>query len=148
MVDAAAAKGAGRAGVAFIVGDALRLPFSDGAFDAVTVAFGLRNMTDYDAALCEFGRVIRPGGRLVCLEMTSLRRAVLGRPFGWYFGRLVPFVGGIVSGNRDAYRYLPSSVAAFPDADALAAMMGAAGFASAKFRRLGGGAVALHVARK
>jgi demethylmenaquinone methyltransferase / 2-methoxy-6-polyprenyl-1,4-benzoquinol methylase len=159
MLDAAAAKaraatvGNGRAAnasvaPAWVLADALQLPFADGVFDACTVAFGLRNMPDYQAALTEMGRVIRPGGRLVCLELTPLRRPLLGELFGWYFKHIVPLMGGLLSGDRDAYRYLPQSVAAFPDAASLAAMMRDAGFAESRWKMLGAGAVALHVAVK
>jgi demethylmenaquinone methyltransferase/2-methoxy-6-polyprenyl-1,4-benzoquinol methylase len=132
----------------WVLADALRLPFADGAFDACTVAFGLRNMPDYRAALVEMGRVLRPGGRLVCLELTPMRRPVVGGLFGWYFAHVVPVVGGLLSGDGDAYRYLPQSVAAFPDAAALAALMRQAGFAEATWTKLGAGTVALHVAVK
>ncbi|HEX5498259.1 MAG TPA: class I SAM-dependent methyltransferase, partial [Thermomicrobiales bacterium] len=125
-----------------------QLPFPDGVFDACTVAFGLRNMPDYRAALTEMGRVLRPGGRLVCLELTPMRRPVLGGLFAWYFAHAVPLVGGILSGDRDAYRYLPQSVAAFPDAATLAALMRDAGFAEVTWNKLGAGTVALHVAGK
>jgi demethylmenaquinone methyltransferase/2-methoxy-6-polyprenyl-1,4-benzoquinol methylase len=155
MLEAAAAKGRAApdgarsaGGVHWVVGDALALPFPDAAFDACTVAFGLRNMADYGAALREMGRVLRPGGRLVCLELTPYRRPVLGRLFGWYFARVVPVVGGLLSGDRDAYRYLPTSVAAFPSATALAALVADAAFTDVSFRLLGGGTVALHVATK
>ena len=133
---------------AWLVADALALPFPDATFDACTVAFGLRNMADYAAALREMTRVLRPGGRLVCLELTPLRRPVLGRLFGWYFARVVPLVGGLLSGDREAYRYLPQSVAAFPSADALAELMRGAGLADVSYRLLGGGTVALHVGTK
>ncbi len=133
---------------AWVLADALRLPFPDSAFDACTVAFGLRNMPDYRAALAEMGRVIRPGGRLVCLELTPLRQPVVGGLFGWYFAHVVPLVGGLLSGDRDAYRYLPQSVDAFPDAATLAELMRAAGFEQATWKKLGGGTVALHVAVK
>jgi len=137
-----------RASVRWVVGDALALPYPNAAFDASTVSFGLRNMADYGAALREMGRVLRPGGRLVCLELTPYRRPVLGRLFGWYFARIVPLVGGLLSGDRDAYRYLPTSVAAFPTADALADLMRAVDFADVSYRLLGGGTVALHVGTK
>jgi demethylmenaquinone methyltransferase/2-methoxy-6-polyprenyl-1,4-benzoquinol methylase len=148
MVRAAAAKARGRPGVALAVGDALRLPFADARFDACTVAFGLRNMADYEAALREMSRVLRPGGRLVCLELTPYRRPVFGRLFGWYFSRVIPLVGGLLSGDRAAYRYLPRSVAAFPSASALAELMRRAGLADVSCRSLGGGTVALHVGTK
>lgn len=148
MVRAAAAKARGHPEVALVVGDALRLPFADARFDACTVAFGLRNMADYEAALRELSRVLRPGGRLVCLELTPYRRPVLGRLFGWYLACLVPLVGGILSGDREAYRYLPRSVAAFPAAAALAELMRRAGLTDVSVRSLGSGAVALHVGTK
>ncbi|MGI9254859.1 MAG: ubiquinone/menaquinone biosynthesis methyltransferase, partial [Thermomicrobiales bacterium] len=130
--------------VSWVVADGLALPFEDGRFDVVTVAFGLRNMPDYDAALREMARVLRPGGRLLCLEMTPLRTPVIGPLFDLYFTKVVPVVGGVLSGDRDAYRYLPQSVAAFPPADDLARMMQQAGFENARYRLLGGGTVALH----
>lgn len=134
--------------VTLAVGDALRLPFPDGTFDACTVAFGLRNMADYESALREMTRVLRPGGRLVCLELTPYRVPVLRAVFGWYFARVVPLIGGLVSGDRAAYRYLPSSVAAFPPADALEGLMRRAGLVAVAHRRLGAGTVALHVGEK
>jgi demethylmenaquinone methyltransferase/2-methoxy-6-polyprenyl-1,4-benzoquinol methylase len=134
--------------VAWVAGDAMALPFRDDTFDAVTVAFGLRNMPSYAGALREMARVLRSGGTLVCLETTPLPVAALRPAFAWYFSRVVPAIGGILSGDSDAYAYLPRSAAVFPDAHALGRMMLAAGFASARYLRLGGGAVALHVGRK
>jgi demethylmenaquinone methyltransferase/2-methoxy-6-polyprenyl-1,4-benzoquinol methylase len=148
MLRAAEAKAGTNDRLGWAVGDALRLPFPDAAFDACTVAFGLRNMADYGAALREMARVLRPGGVLVCLELTPYRVPVLGRLFGWYFSAVVPFVGGLLSGDRDAYRYLPNSVAAFPTARALAGMMEEAGLTAVSYRLLGGGTVALHEGSK
>ena len=130
--------------VIFQIADALNLPFPDGSFDACTVSFGLRNMTDYDAALREMRRVLRPGGTAILLEMTPFRRPFLGPPFRFYFGKVVPLVGGVVSGELTAYRYLPSSVDAFPLAHELADMMQEAGFADVKYQLLGFGTVAIH----
>jgi demethylmenaquinone methyltransferase/2-methoxy-6-polyprenyl-1,4-benzoquinol methylase len=146
MIAAAEAKGRGCDGVEFLVGDAMALPFPDGTFDAVTVSFGLRNIRDYGGALREMARVLRPAGRLVCLELTPYRKPVLGRIFNAYFSRVVPMVGGWLSGDAEAYRYLPSSVAAFPDAVALAELMRQSGFARVEIERVGGGTVAIHVA--
>ncbi len=101
-------------GVRLARGNAMRLPFASGTFDAVTVSFGLRNMPDYREAVVEMARVLTPGGRLVILEMSPLRRPLLDRLFGLYFERIVPLVGGLISGDLDAYRYLPRSVNAFP----------------------------------
>jgi demethylmenaquinone methyltransferase / 2-methoxy-6-polyprenyl-1,4-benzoquinol methylase len=134
--------------ISWIEGDAMSLPFADESFDAVTVAFGLRNMPSYPAALGEMSRVLRPAGTLVCLETTPLRAPVLRAAFEWYFARVVPIVGGALSGDADAYRYLPASAAAFPDAEALGQMMLEAGFATVRYLRLGLGTVALHVATK
>ena len=145
MIEAAELKAAGERRARFLVGDAMHLPFDDGGFDACTVSFGLRNMEDYPAAITEMTRVLRPGGRLVCLELTPYRTPVLGRAFGLYFSRVVPLIGGILSGDRDAYAYLPASVEGFPDTRSLAAMMANAGLIGVKWRLFGGGTVALHV---
>lgn len=134
--------------VDWLVADALRLPFPEDVFDACTVSFGLRNMADYGAGLREMARVLRPGGRLVCLELTPYRRAILRYMFQWYFSRVVPIAGWVLSGDRDAYRYLPKSVDAFPDAATLSAMMRASGLEDVSYRLLGAGTVALHVGRK
>jgi demethylmenaquinone methyltransferase/2-methoxy-6-polyprenyl-1,4-benzoquinol methylase len=125
-------------------GDAMQLPFPDSTFDAVTVAFGLRNMPDYAAAIAEMARVLQPGGRLVILEMTPLRQPLLNRLFGLYFERVVPLIGGMISGDRDAYRYLPSSVNAFPPAAELAIMMRRAHLQTVRFKLFSFGTVALH----
>ncbi len=130
--------------VTFDVADALDLPFDDGSFDACTVSFGLRNMVDYDAALREMRRVLRPGGSAIVLEMTPFRRPFLGPLFRVYFEKVMPVVGGFLSGDRKAYRYLPSSVEAFPLAHELAEMMHAAGFEDVTYQMLGFGTVAIH----
>lgn len=134
--------------ISFVTGDAMSLPFDDAMFDACTVAFGLRNMEDYQAAVTEMSRILRPGGRLVCLELTPYRKPVLGRIFGFYFKRIMPAIGGLLSGDRKAYQYLPASVDNFPDAATLAGMMDRAGLTSIRWKLLGGGTVALHVGIK
>jgi demethylmenaquinone methyltransferase / 2-methoxy-6-polyprenyl-1,4-benzoquinol methylase len=139
---------AGDRRISWVEGDAMSLPFTDESFDAVTVAFGLRNLPSYRAALGEMWRVLRPAGRLVCLETTPLQAPVPRAVFDWYFARVVPMVGGMLSGDADAYRYLPASAAAFPDADALGQMMLEAGFSRVRYLRRGLGTVALHVATK
>ena len=133
--------------ITWVEGDAMQLPFPDAAFDAVTVGFGLRNMPSYSGALREVVRVLRPGGTFVCLETTPLTIPILRTLFSWYFARVVPLIGGLLSGDRDAYAYLPASSAAFPDADTLGRMMLDVGFERVRYLRLGAGTVALHVAR-
>lgn len=134
--------------IRFQQADAMRLPFADGTFDAVTVSFGLRNMPDYAAAVAEMVRVLRPGGRWVCLELTPFRVPLLRAGFGLYFQRVVPLVGGMVSGQRDAYRYLPASVQNFPSASKLTVLMQRAELVNTRYRLLGGGTVALHIGEK
>jgi demethylmenaquinone methyltransferase/2-methoxy-6-polyprenyl-1,4-benzoquinol methylase len=129
-------------------GNAMQLPFAPGAFDAVTVAFGLRNMPDYAGAVVEMARMLKPGGRLVILEMTPLRQPLMNRVFGIYFERVVPLVGGLVSGDLDAYRYLPRSVNTFPPADELARIMRDAGLRNVRYELFALGTVALHVGIK
>jgi len=132
--------------IELVCADAMRLPFADATFDACTIGFGLRNLPDYRAGLAEMVRVLRPGGRLVVLETTPVRRPWLAPVFRVYFGRMVPLIGGLVSGDRDAYHYLPHSTGVFPDAETLADMLIDAGLADVRFRRLMLGTVALHVA--
>ena len=129
-----------------LCGDALRLPFCDGAFDVVAVAFGLRNISPVEAALSEAARVIRPGGRLLILEFALPARGLWRRLYGFYFFRILPKIGRWISGTS-AYSYLPASVALFPEPDRLGEMLGAFGFVEARWRPLAGGAVALHTAR-
>jgi demethylmenaquinone methyltransferase/2-methoxy-6-polyprenyl-1,4-benzoquinol methylase len=148
MIAAAEAKRHGRSDITFQVADAMALPFPDNHFDAVTVSFGLRNMKDYQAAITEMTRVVKPGGRWICLELTPYRTPVLGSLFNWYFTRVVPRVGGWLSGDAEAYRYLPTSVAAFPDAKTLLDLMRAAGLVAVEYELLGMGTVALHVGIK
>ncbi len=131
--------------VTFVRGDALAVPFADDTFAAVTVGFGVRNVPDVPRFFAEAARVVRPGGRVVCLELTQAPDG-LGRRFhDIWSGRIVPLLGRIVAGDARAYSYLPASVAAFPRADELAAIMSGAGLVNVRYRRFGLGAVALHV---
>jgi demethylmenaquinone methyltransferase/2-methoxy-6-polyprenyl-1,4-benzoquinol methylase len=128
--------------VDWVRGDVLALPFEDASFDAATVGFGIRNVSDLEGALRELGRVLRPGGGLGCLEITRPRGAL--RPFfGLWFDRMVPFMGRVLPGGA-AYTYLPASVRRFPDPEDLGEAMRRAGFAEIGWRLLGGGIVALH----
>ncbi len=145
-VEKLAARGVER--VDLVQADAMRLPFPDGCFDACTIAFGLRNLPDYPAAVMELARVVRPGGRVVILEMTPVRQPLFRPLFGAYFDHLVPLVGGLVSGEPEAYRYLPRSVQAFPSASHLTLLMWRAGLREVRYRRFALGTVALHVGVK
>ena len=125
--------------------DALALPFADASFDCATTAFVIRNVADVGAAFAELRRVVRPGGRVACLELTQPRGRVWGALFGLYFGGMVPLVGRLVAGDPGAYAYLPASVAAFLAPDRLAAEMARSGLRTVRWRRLGLGAVTLHL---
>ena len=140
---AARASGAGK--VTYVRGDVLGLPFADDTFAAVTVAFGVRNVPDVPAAFAEMARVTNPGGRVVCLEATRPRGPLGRRVHALWMGKIVPRLGGVVSGNGAAYSYLPASTRDFPDADGLVDVMAAAGLRRVRYRRFVFGIVALHV---
>ena len=129
--------------ITFEWADALELPYSDAAFDAVTVGFGVRNLADLDAGVGEMARVLRPGGRLVILEITQPRRPPLSTFFKLWFDRLVPLLGR-VAGDPEAYSYLPESVRSFPPPEGLAAIMDRAGFERIRYTILAGGIIAIH----
>jgi demethylmenaquinone methyltransferase/2-methoxy-6-polyprenyl-1,4-benzoquinol methylase len=139
---------AGAEGVHWIQGDGLRLPFPDAYFDAVTSAFLLRNVVDVPGALAEQRRVVRPGGRVVCLEMTWPRTPIFGSLFRFYFARLLPRVTGTLSGQRAAYRYLPRSVQRFMTPEELEVAMKRVGLHNVHYRMLMLGTVALHVGER
>jgi demethylmenaquinone methyltransferase/2-methoxy-6-polyprenyl-1,4-benzoquinol methylase len=137
-----------RPDLAFVAGDAMRLPFADAAFDAVTISFGLRNVADAAGALREMARVTRPGGRLVVCEFSHPTWAPWRTVYSEYLMRALPAVARRVSSSPDAYVYLAESIRAWPDQRALAAVMRGAGWADVAFRNLTGGIVALHRARR
>lgn len=137
--------GAAAPGPRFLAGDALALPFADGAFDFATVAFGIRNVADPEAGLRELARVVRPGGRVVVLEFTRPRVPLLGGLYRFYFRRVLPRLGGWISGAQNgAYRYLHDSVMAFPEREDFLALMRAAGLHAPRMRLLTGGIAALY----
>jgi demethylmenaquinone methyltransferase/2-methoxy-6-polyprenyl-1,4-benzoquinol methylase len=126
------------------LGDGERLAFPDGAFDACCSAFVVRNLTDLRRGLGEMRRVVRPGGRVVCLEISHPPGAVFGALFRLYFGRFVPLLGRVVGLSLDAYTYLPRSAKAFPRAPQLKAIMEEAGWSDVRYTYLTGGVVAVH----
>jgi len=132
----------------FVVGDALDLPFPDNTFDAVTSAFTVRNVADIPRAFSEMYRVLKPGGRVVCLEMSHPHWSLVEVGFRLYFYHIVPLLGAALSGDRAAYTYLPNSLTRFPGAAGLARMMRATGFADVSYHRLNLGTVACHIGVK
>jgi demethylmenaquinone methyltransferase / 2-methoxy-6-polyprenyl-1,4-benzoquinol methylase len=128
-------------------GDALDLPYDDGGFDAVTVGFGVRNLHDLDRGVAEMTRALRPGGRLVILEITQPTRPPLSTFFSIWFDRLVPLIGRL-AGEDDAYSYLPESVKRFPPPQGLAAIMDRAGLTGVRWTILAGGIIAIHSGRR
>jgi demethylmenaquinone methyltransferase/2-methoxy-6-polyprenyl-1,4-benzoquinol methylase len=139
----ASARGA-TAAVSFEAANALALPFEDGSFDASTVGFGARNFDDLERGLREMARVVRPGGRVVVLEMTAPQRPPLSWFFRLWFDRIVPVLGRF-AGDSDAYSYLPNSVRRFPGPAELAATMSRAGMSEIRYVLTAGGIIALHV---
>ncbi len=140
----AGAAGAGAGSVRFEQANALLLPHAADEFDAATVGFGVRNFSDLNQGLRELARVVKPGGRVVILEMTAPRRPPLSTFFGLWFDRAVPVLGRL-AGDADAYTYLPSSVRRFPGPEDLAARMSAVGFGDIRYVLTAGGIIALHV---
>ena len=135
--------------VRFAQADALSLPFPDDTFICATSGFSMRNVTDVARAVQEMARVVRPGGRVVILEISPFERdGLFPRLFRFYFHRVVPLVGGILSGDREAYTYLPRSVDIFLHAPELARLMEEAGLENVSYRKAGMGSVAVHVGEK
>jgi demethylmenaquinone methyltransferase/2-methoxy-6-polyprenyl-1,4-benzoquinol methylase len=135
-----------RRGVApTVVADALAMPFADGTFDAVTVAFGLRNMADWGAAVREMRRVLRAGGHLLVLDF-SLPRGILRSPYRWYLHRILPAMAGVLTGQAEAYRYLGGTIESFPSGGEMCRLIESNGFAAAAAQPLTGGVASIYTA--
>jgi len=146
MLEIAARKAAdGVPLIPFVEGDALHLPFANSSFDAVSIAFGLRNLSSVDGGLRELWRVLKPGGRVAILEFSRPVVPGFRSLFQFYFARVLPRIGGLISGSRGAYEYLPDSVSRFPDQKRLAGMMREVGFNEVEYQNLTGGIAALHL---
>ena len=139
-----AALSGGNALVTFAEGNAEALPFADRSFDAATIAFGIRNVPRIERALAEAFRVLKIGGKFVCLEFSSVDVPALDRLYDFYSFNVVPALGGLVAGDAEPYRYLVESIRRFPKPQAFAAMLRAAGFARVGFQTMSGGIVTLH----
>ncbi len=133
--------------ITFVEGDALRLPFADESFDAITIGFGLRNLASVESGLRELKRALKPNGWLAILEFSQPSGPLRGL-VNFYYAGVLPRIGGWLSGSRSAYEYLPDSISQFPNQERLAAMMREAGFAQVEFENLTGGVAALHMGRR
>lgn len=129
--------------ITLVLADALQLPFASDRFEAVTVAFGIRNVVDIRKAFAEMWRVLKPGGRVVCLEFSLPRHPIFRALYSFYFYRLIPWMGGLLS-HRDAYTYLPESVRRFPERERLAQIMREAGFVEVTWQERTFGVVCIH----
>lgn len=128
--------------------DALALPLREASLDLIAVAFGFRNLANYEKGLDELLRVLKPGGVAAILEFSQPTNRAFAEVYGFFSARVLPWVGGMVSGSRDAYSYLPESIRKFPGAEDLASAMRRSGFVRVEFERMTGGAVALHLGWK
>ena len=129
------------------IADALHLPFPEASFDVVTVAFGLRNMADYPAALREMQRTLRPGGHLVILDF-SLPKGILSGPYRWYLHRVLPKLAGVLTGQRDAYEYLGGSIESFPNGQGMCQLLESNGYVEPTARPLTFGVVSVYTAKR
>lgn len=134
------------ADIEWVCGDAEDLPLGDRSVDAYTIAFGIRNVTHIEKALAEACRVLKPGGRFLCLEFSKAAIPGLQRPYDWYSFNVIPAIGGRVAGNRESYQYLVESIRRFPPQEDFRDMIEAAGFRRTRYRNMAGGIVALHSA--
>ena len=139
---------AGDVPVDFAVVDAQDIPYDDASFDAITMAYGIRNMPDRPRALAEMLRVLKPGGTLTCLDFSTPPNPLWARLYYFYLKHLIPFWGGLITGDREGFVYLGRSIRAFPDQQGLAQLMEQAGFCDVTWRNYTGGIAAVHVARR
>jgi demethylmenaquinone methyltransferase/2-methoxy-6-polyprenyl-1,4-benzoquinol methylase len=140
------AEAKGETAIEWVCGDAEKLPFPDAEFDAYTIAFGIRNVTHIEAALREAKRVLKPGGRFLCLEFSKVTMPGLDALYDAYSFKLLPKMGALVAGDAESYRYLAESIRRFPPPDQFARMIGEAGLGQVKIRTLSGGIAAMHSA--
>ena len=148
LVRARAKSAASAAKIEFVEADVLSLPFADAGFDLVSCAFGFRNLANYERGLQEILRVLKPGGAVAILEFAEPRGKIFGALYQFYFRHVLPRLGGLISGNAQAYSYLPSSVRKFPDPRELEIKFAQAGFVGVQYERWTGGIVTLHTGRK
>lgn len=141
-------KGQSPAMIGFKQADAQALPFDDNSFDGVIVSFGLRNLTDLQKGINEMTRVVKPGGRVINLDLGHTDTPLFAQLFNFYFGSVVPVIGDLLQSDRKAYTYLPESLKTYPTPDKIAKMFAAAGLKNIKWRKLAMGTVALHVGEK
>ena len=134
--------------IAFFEADAMQLPVAEESFDAITIAFGVRNLSNIEFGLRELHRILKPNGTLVVLEFSTPYVPGFRQMFNFYFHRILPAIGGAVSGSRSAYTYLPGSVAKFLDAKSLAGLMEDVGFSDVTYKKMSGGIVAIHKGSK
>jgi demethylmenaquinone methyltransferase/2-methoxy-6-polyprenyl-1,4-benzoquinol methylase len=148
LVRARAKSAASGAKVEFVEADALSLPFGDASFDLVSCAFGLRNLANYERGLQEILRVLKPGGAVAILEFAEPRGKIFGALYRFYFRHVLPRLGGLISGNAQAYSYLPNSVSKFPDPDELRTIIERVGLVGVRYERWTRGIVTLHTGSK
>ncbi len=148
MLERARQKAQARRRVCFFGADALALPIRNASVDVITIAFGFRNLASYVKGLAEMCRVLKPGGTLAVLEFSRIHWPIIGSLFRFYFRKLLPRIGTLVSGVAGPYQYLPDSVMKFPDQEELARLMREAGFEGVRYRNFFAGAAALHLGEK
>ncbi len=134
--------------IPYVEGDAMNLSFAESSFDAVTIAFGLRNLSNVEDGIHELKRILKPNGKLVILEFSEPRIPGLKQSFQFYFSHILPRIGGAFSGSRGAYEYLPDSVSKFPNQKKLAEMLKDKGFSNVEYQNLTGGIAAIHIGTK